>query len=450
MESLNSTTTDIPSQDVLTTFDSSGEFSWQSVFGMFLTLSLCLCSQPVGSLFYSPQKGWLGRFMSVTWRLNPLACFLEAVEILTALGLKAVQLWKDDHGPRFRLRDGDRGWIDGTVWRNRLHVTAVALLLVRASREGQDGRPIWEMLLELEDDDPALTSTSGATPPQIGILRRRTTHAEEGRMDSSAPLLNSPEARYAQLRQALGPNALTHRDLFVDFVALASETVVFVKLVTVGLPWKVLLSALCMVIGWFTLQGLLILLHARELEDVDLNATLAEARRIKNELWRSDKPILRNRAMTIILPLPLFAYFGLAIATTTFVSSMPIWLDVSNLIGCMFGLFFLAEDLVEFTGYDTQIVSTCWWILILLMMMVMPYTIGGAMGRFWIFLFQAVTWTGAVSGLYGILLAPRVSRDAAGFFWILSLVLTIQLFVFMLSHYDPSGTSKPDWLDLLG
>lgn len=46
------------------------------VFGIFLTLSLCLLSQPTGSLVYRPHS-------ILPWRLNPLASLAEAVLILT-------------------------------------------------------------------------------------------------------------------------------------------------------------------------------------------------------------------------------------------------------------------------------------------------------------------------------------------------------------------------------
>lgn len=66
---------------------------------MFLTLSLCLLTQPYGSLLYRPlssenSSGFLRRVFFL-WRLNPLACAGEALVIGFCL-LKIVSSGRKD------------------------------------------------------------------------------------------------------------------------------------------------------------------------------------------------------------------------------------------------------------------------------------------------------------------------------------------------------------------
>jgi hypothetical protein len=58
------------------------QVSQANVFGMFLTLSLCLLAQPYGSFLYSRPLSRISTFAFFIWRLNPLACAAESVAIL--------------------------------------------------------------------------------------------------------------------------------------------------------------------------------------------------------------------------------------------------------------------------------------------------------------------------------------------------------------------------------
>jgi len=96
-------------------------FSLANVFGVFLTLSFCLLTQPFGSLLYAKPAGVFGRIVFFFWRLNPLACLAEAVLILYGL-LDAIWMAiRNLHGaPTTRVGFGES-----------MHITATAILLLR-------------------------------------------------------------------------------------------------------------------------------------------------------------------------------------------------------------------------------------------------------------------------------------------------------------------------------
>src|SRR5437667_3670577 len=101
--------------------DGRNTFSRANVFGMFLTLSLCLLVQPFGSLLYTKPKGAFGRVIFFFWRLNPLACVMEVLLLAIALidGIwMALKEWRAPSGSPIGF------------WKH-LQVTATAVQLLR-------------------------------------------------------------------------------------------------------------------------------------------------------------------------------------------------------------------------------------------------------------------------------------------------------------------------------
>jgi hypothetical protein len=125
-------------------------FSLANVFGVFLTLSFCLLTQPFGSLLYAKPAGVFGRIVFFFWRLNPLACLAEAVLILYGL-LDAI--WtaiRNLHGaPTTRVGFGES-----------MHIAATAILLLR----GHGRLPEHWRAITVED-----TEQSSGPGPTTGI-----------------------------------------------------------------------------------------------------------------------------------------------------------------------------------------------------------------------------------------------------------------------------------------
>ena len=60
-------------------------FTRANVFGMFLTLTICILVQPVGSLIFGQPQNVIGRVAFFFWRLHPLACVSEALLIASVV-----------------------------------------------------------------------------------------------------------------------------------------------------------------------------------------------------------------------------------------------------------------------------------------------------------------------------------------------------------------------------
>jgi hypothetical protein len=122
-------------------------FTRGAMFGLFLTLSFCLLSQPYGSLVYRSQCG-------VFWRLSPLACIYEAAIIFLELAATVITTVRRVLRRRERMRqtqDGGSHWkglwqeLRSALWVG-LHATSAALLLVRADVDRHPDEKLMELL----------------------------------------------------------------------------------------------------------------------------------------------------------------------------------------------------------------------------------------------------------------------------------------------------------------
>jgi hypothetical protein len=116
------------------------QFSVANVVGLFLTLSLCLMTQPYGGLLHDPpsRSDSGNRFAKVVfllWRLNPLACAAESLIIIGCL------VWTMLSVPHHEQNDMSSStffawckscWLDGRMLRE-LNINATALLLLRGN-----------------------------------------------------------------------------------------------------------------------------------------------------------------------------------------------------------------------------------------------------------------------------------------------------------------------------
>lgn len=150
--------------------DSSNEFSVENVVGIFLTLSLCLLTQPYGSLFYNPPSSKSGQRLFFTWRMNPLACIAETAVTIVSLALVLRLAMQDPEHNTLPTVSRRFPFYHATTersrnWRRHWHVHAAALLLIRANEEGSGGgvldRLMAESLLRDGDSESAGAGLSG-------------------------------------------------------------------------------------------------------------------------------------------------------------------------------------------------------------------------------------------------------------------------------------------------
>ncbi|KAL6406074.1 hypothetical protein AUP68_10635 [Ilyonectria robusta] len=399
--------------------DRSKEFSQASVAGLFLTLALCLLSQPLGSLIHR-QSRFSSRWNILVlglWRLNPLACVIEALVIVSIMGMTAWKLMRENHHQYERIADRRQ-------WRPTFQKMAVALLLLRAQKRAQDGEEIIAKIL------------------MTGYLKDHSD-ALEYYLD------HNPEARPAHPREVLGSNALAQSEIFVHLAALASVALAIIKIFAISLPWKVAIPASFMISGWLSVQALLLLLHGSELGEIGIEEIASLTEDINNH------PPLSGSWLFIpgLAKVPVAAYFA-----TMFTFYRDNRLSWHSIIAAI----------IETAGAIINPIFIPLYILLFVFPVVFLFPIAIAssyitdaeitfiMKLGWFF------WDFLV--LYFSVLTPYLQPPLSLSLWkvnevavlpkpvavLINITFIIVLFIAMLDLYNPSETFKPEWLDWLG
>jgi hypothetical protein len=107
------------------------------------------------------------------------------------------------------------------------------------------------------------------------------------------------------LHAAFGNNALARRDFRVDLFTAFTELCVIVKLLAVrGNDWFSA-AGMLLVLGWLAVQTLLIVLHAREMDESDMKDTVRTAARLEKDLSQRE---WWWTTLFLALHLPFFGY----------------------------------------------------------------------------------------------------------------------------------------------
>lgn len=454
------------------------EFTAANVFGLFLTLTLCLLSQPVGSLLYC--AGRPGPFRSLVlalWRLNPLACVSEALIISIAIGQTT---WATLQNRQASFRE----------WRTRLRRTAAALLLLRAQAWTKDGflvvpRLFWvagvegyppdrsmgyrELFTSLELEHQATTHGTREPPPpeRPGLWPAAARIRMEKSFDLSrgTDVLPPPDNLrdgFPDLGQLLGSHA-SHSEVFIQAVASVGVLSVVVKIAASKLPWTVKLPASFMVAGWCAVQALLFLLQGGETSEAEMQKTAHVARDIDRAILSGTHVADQWRAswtrigIIYVTPLPVAVWLAASIMThTMFSEDNPksfLWVLItifemgaippiilvllSNIVS---GVLFLG--LVAITG------------LVLVLVygptpetggLVMVYAVG------YLHFFPLVLVLALPASLtpQEMVWGSNTGRlEAVGV--VVHVVISFVLFLALFYYYDASKTVKPEWLEWLG
>ncbi|KAM7204740.1 hypothetical protein V8F20_003524 [Naviculisporaceae sp. PSN 640] len=311
---------------------SNSEFTQANLIGLFLTLSLCLLTQPWGSLLYRPlDKDWakFARILFFIWRLHPIACAAETVIILVCYVYTALETRRYclDAQRRFTFSDV----LDG------LHITSIALLLLRAN-DDRDG-PVEEVLEDKLSSAPFSTGvtedtqveggldamtvaaqgsavTSAEPTRGTGLLRRGTTQLESAMPleGATSPSPGTTDARNytSALKTALNTAVLGHKEKWLDIMATFSAFTVTVKLFSTSFPWPFRTAALFLLSGWYAVQSLLWLFHRVDNLDDDAKSVvepvIVRAKRLRAVIMHPLSILVIHLAT-----LPLLLYISYAI-----------------------------------------------------------------------------------------------------------------------------------------
>ena len=283
--------------------DDSSQFTRSNVIGTFLTLQLCQLTQPYGSLLFHGVSGFF-------WRCNPIASLVEAAIIFWHLGAAVFGSWRTGRAAILRQLQQTASGI--LLLRGAMAKDDVDGLLSKLNTENHPARsdervpPIGSAQLR-----EASASTTAAQPSEADINPQPVSRQPTLEANRPIPRTNTLSAfgRVSEqshiLREAFGSNALAHRELRIDLFTALTELFVFIKLVAVSGNGWFTAACLFLIAGWGAVQILLVLLHSREMDDLEMAAavritsSLHEELKKKSWIWTS---------MFLTLHLPFFGY----------------------------------------------------------------------------------------------------------------------------------------------
>lgn len=313
----------------------------------------------------------------------------------------------------------------------------------------------------------AAAQNSGSSPqplPQPGVIRRRTTLAEAG---VGTENLNDENLRF--LRRALGSNVLAHEEKWVDLVTAFSVVVVIIKLAATTLPWDVRVPAAFMLAGWCSVQLLLYLFHLEELEESAMIPIARAARRHKADMG--------NRWVGIALSglaAPAVGYLGYnsvptgdwdnirdSSSLTSFASDILI-ISFVGPVGLCAALLLpsVVVALLIFFGLNTCVSQNRALAAAFLAVFGLPFATLGLIitypwaNDWWIAASKFIVGASVALFLWlQLMIRTRYiseSQGLSGGVVLFNNLVTLVVLSLMLSSYDPTGTYKPGYLDVLG
>ncbi|KAM7195803.1 hypothetical protein V8F33_006452 [Rhypophila sp. PSN 637] len=305
--------------------DTDGRFTRANVFGLLVTIALCLLAQPHGSLLYAKPRGILNRLLFFFWRLNPLACVAEAFLVVAILFTAICSTIKS----RWEGSGDDEG---RDIWR-ALRTTATAALLLRGHGQMPDhlrfmgGR---RQVVRRRKPVPGTTSLIRASEEQLSSpllgsdtfsdeasvsssvditdwnSRRQTSTSNNARrgLRSRSPVgrVNLANANVSRSRLRISGHGSYH-ELVVNIIGTLGVLLVVTKLALVVIPKHLHVAAWCMVAGWAAIQFLVLVSRKEEFG-------LEEDRRVLELAVLIEKRV-HSRVLWLLLSalvLPTFGY----------------------------------------------------------------------------------------------------------------------------------------------
>lgn len=417
------------------------EFTHANLFGLYLTLSLCVLAQPVGNLISNtPSPEDPVSYNILAWRLNPIACGLEGLFIFIILGKRAIELWLstelESSLPPNNTRHRFIHWVDG------IHVTAISLLIIRADAVDSRGYRIVELLRDNTDD---------------------------------AAIIN----------QLFQPSVLGRSEGWINGVTILSIFAIIIKLGAAVLPWQLRITLLLMVLGWMGVAVLLLLGHLKEFSVGDGPTIARETTLLSTQLPFQAKHTFHSQANPQgslagwLLAAPLLPILGYTSYYQVYVAyqvvMLPLMSTLENVIPL--GILFLPRLLVMATLCAAVVAILPGYALVMGIPRVFPSTVAhyppgwlffavyfsvyglyaGLDAILWIYsgsvvleVFKFLTMCIIMAGQIWFFAYCYLSRSLSIFFRFVNPVVIGLGIPVAFQMYTPEGTFKPPWLDWLG
>lgn len=245
------------------------QFTTANVAGLLLTMTLCLITQPWGSLFFRPPRKddpGIAQLCFFLWRLNPIASAAEAFFIGASLFDTARDLFH-------RQRVGSFDRINLFDMASEFRDTAAALLLLRTG--GDDPQAPELHLRSAEDASLMSGSDLRASTSQVdtgssaavdlvlsglGAVLSRPANPSGHKTSPAAFSQTGPnDDSDAEARSESCDALSTPKQEWVDRMAIVSVLFTSIKLLAIAAPWHVRFAALAMLMDWLAVQALLVL-----------------------------------------------------------------------------------------------------------------------------------------------------------------------------------------------
>jgi hypothetical protein len=287
--------------------------------------------------------------------------------------------------------------------------------------------------------------------------------------------------RLAFLRKTLGSNALAHREKLVDLVTTFSVLVVIIKLAATSLPWDVRMPAAFLLTGWSLVQVLLHLFHLCELDE---SAILLITKKVRSQRESLDGQWIGGviAGITAISCLYVGYYAGFKNSATSidgtrgsvyFLLQMPpVIFSMLAILAVIFGpgvivvgvIILLLHRRVQLRSIGGIAFITFTTICVMFGVMSLWLSgdrgLGSTSSKVFMISVNILSTLGVAVLLWFIHMGPtrytilysrpmEHSNDAQLVVSI-SILMAIYVLVALLYSYDPAGTYKPSFLDVLG
>ena len=407
------------------------------------------------------------------WRLNPMACLVEGIVILMAL-LQSQLL----DAPRLQ-----------TTWKTRLHSAAASLLLLRAEKMSGDGEIIIEGLLNehLSASVQIQRTTGDGGEWRLEMWREGSAHPHGNehcpsslrQFTTSHRSQTELNPRFLRLKEAVGSNALSRADFWVDLVTLFSAILVIVKVSAMTIAWDIRVACYFIFFGWAMVQVLVMLLHSKEVEEIEWPEVmdfLSEYQRRIRGNWALPLPY----CFAYTTAFPGFVYFRILSGTLAndftlnlfwfnvlfvlalsgaFIAAVLVGSALFYIVGKALG-YFIGEELGFSIG---EAIMTLFFYLLPI---ALPFCI-------WYFpgvSYNGFFYVGPATSTTLIFLTPAINFNFSGalinfndsdseifaeriwfiLFAITNFLISIGFMALIILCYDSSGTNKPLWLEYFG
>ncbi|TRX96805.1 hypothetical protein FHL15_002111 [Xylaria flabelliformis] len=475
--------------------DDAGDntFSRANVFGLFLTLALCLLVQPYGSLLYAKPRSVLSRSVFFFWRLNPLSCILE-VFLLAIAGADGVVAAVRAHRT---LSEDSEGF-----WRH-FQCTLRAITLLRAqgrllfhdhkgategvTRTATDPRSV---AIEdptnagnaiaktiTRDDNNRAIAPPFTNPPHTSADNNNAPYADDTTLESTLDITDSQYARtlmsspvtrspspsdlYFETSSTAPPGSnigwgfSLQAQHVIDLFGTIAVFIVIVKLAAVIIPLHIRIPAWFMVASWLAVQALVCASSLCERSHVDPVYVLRRAVELERRLFQPLVWVF----LSLLLLLPLFGYLTHVwlLQARTISTHIPILSD-----GVLLIFYVLTPDspfrirIATKNPFHWLIIRFLTFVIVSMMSFCTFTSIMRDDQLEWPYFVQSILVGPILSWMWLIGPAVPFGRYDKGqesdrlVHFLSNITSTIFFFTEAMLAYEATGTYKPAWVEWLG